>query len=193
MSISHIKNYYYLVKKYNYFYTKLLKIYIFFFFFKLVIMVFISFILFLSVWLALSGKYDVFHVSLGIILSLIVAYTSRDLINNGNNICKNIKIFIKFLFYIPWLIYQIILSNFMITRIVLSKNVIKNINPRIFTYETVLTSDLAKMFLANSITLTPGTITISVVDNKLTIHALKEEGAIEGVKAIEDKLLKVFS
>ena len=156
-------------------------------------MVFISFILFLSVWLALSGKYDVFHVSLGIISSLIVAYTSRDLINNGNNICKNIKIFIKFLFYIPWLIYQIILSNFMITRIVLSKNVIKNINPRIFTYETVLTSDLAKMFLANSITLTPGTITISVVDNKLTIHALKEEGAIEGVKAIEDKLLKVFS
>ena len=156
-------------------------------------MVFISFILFLSVWLALSRKYDVFHVSLGIISSLIVAYTSRDLINNSNNICKNIKIFIKFLFYIPWLIYQIILSNFMITRIVLSKNVIKNINPRIFTYETVLTSDLAKMFLANSITLTPGTITISVVDNKLTIHALKEEGAIEGVKAIEDKLLKVFS
>ena len=156
-------------------------------------MVFISFILFLSVWLALSGKYDVFHVSLGIISSLIVAYTSRDLINNSNNICKNIKIFIKFLFYIPWLIYQIILSNFMITRIVLSKNVIKNINPRIFTYERVLTSDLAKMFLANSITLTPGTITISVVDNKLTIHALKEEGAIEGVKAIEDKLLKVFS
>ena len=156
-------------------------------------MVFISFILFLSVWLALSGKYDVFHVSLGIISSLIVAYTSRDLINNSNNICKNIKIFIKFLFYIPWLIYQIILSNFMITRIVLSKNVIKNINPRIFTYETVLTSDLAKMFLANSITLTPGTITISVVDNKLTIHALKEEGSIEGVKAIEDKLLKVFS
>lgn len=156
-------------------------------------MVFISFILFLSVWLALSGKYDVFHVSLGIISSLIVAYTSRDLVNNSNNICKNIKIFIKFLFYIPWLIYQIILSNFMITRIVLSKNVIKNINPRIFTYETVLTSDLAKMFLANSITLTPGTITISVVDNKLTIHALKEEGAIEGVKAIEDKLLKVFS
>ena len=156
-------------------------------------MVFISFILFLSVWLALSGKYDVFHVSLGIISSLIVAYTSRDLINNSNNICKNIKIFIKFLFYIPWLIYQIILSNFIITRIVLSKNVIKNINPRIFTYETVLTSDLAKMFLANSITLTPGTITISVVDNKLTIHALKEEGAIEGVKAIEDKLLKVFS
>ena len=156
-------------------------------------MVFISFILFLSVWLALSGKYDVFHVSLGIISSLIVAYTSRDLINNSNNICKNIKIFIKFLFYIPWLIYQIILSNFMITRIVLSKNVIKNINPRIFTYETVLTSDLAKMFLANSITLTPGTITISVVGNKLTIHALKEEGAIEGVKAIEDKLLKVFS
>ena len=156
-------------------------------------MVFISFILFLSVWLALSGKYDVFHVSLGIISSLIVAYTSRDLINNSNNICKNIKIFIKFLFYIPWLIYQIILSNFMITRIVLSKNVIKNINPRIFTYETVLTSDLAKMFLANSITLTPGTITISVVDNKLTIHALKEEGSIEGVQAIEDKLLKVFS
>ena len=156
-------------------------------------MVFISFILFLSVWLALSGKYDVFHVSLGIISSLIVAYTSRDLVNNSNNICKNIKIFIKFLFYIPWLIYQIILSNFMITRIVISKNVIKNINPRIFTYETVLTSDLAKMFLANSITLTPGTITISVVDNKLTIHALKEEGAIEGVKAIEDKLLKVFS
>ena len=115
-------------------------------------MVFISFILFLSVWLALSGKYDVFHVSLGIISSLIVAYTSRDLRNNSNNICKNIKIFIKFLFYIPWLIYQIILSNFMITRIVISKNVIKNINPRIFTYETVLTSDLAKMFLANSIT-----------------------------------------
>ena len=156
-------------------------------------MVFISFILFLSVWLALSGKYDVFHVSLGTTSSLIVAYTSRDLINNSNNICKNIKIFIKFLFYIPWLIYQIILSNFMITRIVISKNVIKNINPKIFTYETVLTSDLAKMFLANSITLTPGTITISVVDNKLTIHALKEEGAIEGVKAIEDKLLKVFS
>ena len=153
---------------------------------------FLSFIFFLFIWVIFSGKFDAFHLSLGVFSSLVIAFTSKDLYKSNFSLVTDIKIFFRFLFYMPWLIYQIIKSNLMITSIILSRNVVKNIDPKIFTYETKLKSNLAKMVLANSITLTPGTITISCLNDKLTIHAIKANEALQGIKDIEDKLLKVF-
>ena len=155
-------------------------------------MVFISFIFFLSIWVIFSGKFDAFHISLGVFSSLVVAFTSKDLYKSNLPIVLDIKVFFRFLLYVPWLIYQIIKSNLMVAKIILSKNVIKNVDPQIFTYKTKLNNNLAKMIFANSITLTPGTVTISLLNDRLTIHALNKAGALQGVKDIENKLLKVF-
>lgn len=155
-------------------------------------MVFIHFLLFLAIWLVFSGKFDVFHTSLGVVSSLFVAYTSRDLFEKNNSTLKNIKIFFKFLPYLIWLIIQVIKSNLNVIGIILHRRIKDKIDPQIFEYKTKLDTDLAKMLFANSITLTPGTITISCVNDKLKIHTINKQGALLGVKAIEDKLLKVF-
>lgn len=155
-------------------------------------MVFIHFLLFLAIWLIFSGKYDVFHTSLGVISSLVVAFTSKDLYDSNSSVKRNLKIFVRFLFYVVWLILEVIKANLSVIRIIFSKNINNNIDPVIFEYKTMLNSDLAKMLLANSITLTPGTVTISLINDKLKIHTIKKDGALSGVKAIENKLLKVF-
>ncbi|MGI6680928.1 MAG: Na+/H+ antiporter subunit E [Bdellovibrionota bacterium] len=155
-------------------------------------MCFIFFILFFLIWLALNGKFDALHMSLGLFSSFIVAYASRDLLRSNYSFTQNIKTLIRLFFYVPWLIFQIIKSNINVSLIILSKDIEKNISPVIFTYKTKLKNDLAKLIFANSITLPPGTVTISLLDDKLVIHALQKEGALEGIEAIENKLLKVF-
>lgn len=136
---------------------------------------FVTFILLYLFWLLLSGHYDLFHLSLGIVCCSLVAFLSHDLLFE-NGISKNIVIIIKrFISYLPWLIYQIILANFHVAYLVLSPKM--PIDPKIIRFKTKLKSDIAKVTLANSITLTPGTITMDIIDGEFYVHAISEKMA----------------
>lgn len=75
--------------------------------------------------------------------------------------------------YLCLLVKEVVLANVQVARIVLSRKI--SISPTIITYETKLKSLFHRTVLANSITLTPGTLTVSLVDNIVTIHCLREE------------------
>lgn len=136
---------------------------------------FVTFILLYLFWLLLSGYYDLFHLSLGILCCSLVAFLSHDLLFE-NGISKNIVIIIKrFISYLPWLIYQIVLANFHVAYLVLSPKM--PIDPKIIRFKTKLKSDIAKVTLANSITLTPGTITMDIIDGEFYVHAISEKVA----------------
>ncbi len=155
-------------------------------------MFFIIFIILLPIWLVLSGKFDVFHITLGVISCMAVAFTSKDLFSLKGSFFKNLIIFFKLILYFPWIAFEVIKANIEVSLIVLSKDVIKKIDPIVFVYKTNLKNKLAQVLFANSITLTPGTVTMSLYDDELIIHALKKEGALDGVKKIERKLLGIF-
>ena len=88
------------------------------------------------------------------------------------------------------LIKEIIVSNFHVAKIVLSPQIA--ISPQIVIIKTKIKSDFHKTIFANSITLTPGTLTISMDRDKITVHCLKDEFA-RGLtnSAFEKIILKV--
>jgi multicomponent Na+:H+ antiporter subunit E len=80
--------------------------------------------------------------------------------------------------YLPWLLVEIVKANFDVARIVLSKEMA--ISPRLIKVKANQKSVLGQVVYANSITLTPGTISLDLRDGEIMVHALTNESA-EGV------------
>ena len=98
----------------------------------------------------------------------------------------------RFVFYVPWLLWQIILANFDVAYRVLHPKM--PINPRIIEFDTTLRGDVSRTTLANSITLTPGTITIEVKGSRFWVHAIADKAAEALLvdKTMQKKVAYVF-
>ena len=79
--------------------------------------------------------------------------------------------------YGPWLLWEIAKANWDVARIILKPSL--PIKPRLMRIRASQKTDLAKVIYANSITLTPGTITLDVRDDKFLVHALSDEAAAD--------------
>ena len=98
---------------------------------------------------------------------------------------------LKFLLYLPWLAYQIVISNVHVVYLVLHPKM--PIDPTLVEFETTLVSERAQVMLAQSITLTPGTVTVDASDGRLMIHCLSRntrQGIVDGV--LQKRVAKVF-
>jgi len=95
--------------------------------------------------------------------------------------------------YLIWMLYQIWLSNIHILRLALSPNELPEVEPKLVRIKTNLKTDFGKWMLANSITLTPGTITIDIKDDELLIHSISSL-TTEGVEGddMERKIAAIF-
>ncbi len=151
----------------------------------------VFFILYLH-WILWSGKFDAFHLSLGIISCALVTFMSHDLFIERKKLSPKIIVeAIRFIKYVPWLLYQIILSNIHVAALVLSPRM--PIEPKIIRYKTKLKTDIALVTFANSITLTPGTITADIVDGEYVVHALSRKVADDLMTGeMEDKVAQIF-
>lgn len=140
----------------------------------------VTFILLFIVWIFFSGKLDLFHLSLGVISCVIVAVISGDLLfqRRERKIRTRLAEFSRFVPYCFWLLYQIILANVHVIGLALSPKLMKrDLDPHIFTFKTSLATDFARFVLANSITLTPGTVTIRIHEDTFYIHAVSRKAA----------------
>ncbi len=153
---------------------------------------FLSFILLLSFWLILSGHYDVFHVSIGILCCLFITYTSCEFFFVHVGARDSHVIITRFLTYIPWHLYQIFKSNIYLAKLVFSP--IHKLNPHIISFDSKLTNGLALVTFANSITLTPGTITIEIEDSTFYVHAI-DNAVAEDLSSgdMEKRIANIFS
>ncbi|MBW9147647.1 Na+/H+ antiporter subunit E [Clostridium sp. CM028] len=129
-------------------------------------------IVYLLFWIILSANVKVETICIGIIISLLVRNLNKDLMcsNRRVNFKKSTG---KWLSYTIILIKEIIVSNTSVAKIVLSPRIV--ISPQIVTINTKIKSGFLKTIFANSITLTPGTLTISMDRDKITVHCLKNE------------------
>ncbi len=127
-------------------------------------------------WILLSGIFDAFHLISGLISCLIVAFLSHDLLVTKKTQKRLLKS-VRLVRYIPWELWQIVLANIDVAYRVLHPKM--PIDPRIIEFETPLRGEFSQVTLANSITLTPGTITIWVEPErgKFCVHAIAKEPA----------------
>jgi len=120
--------------------------------------------------------FDAFHISLGVISCALVTFLSHDLFFKEKLSYRNIVETVRFIKYIPWLLYQIVLSNIHVAYLVLHPKM--PIEPSMVRLETELKKDLSLVAYANSITLTPGTITADIVDRKhYIVHCISKKVA----------------
>ena len=119
-------------------------------------------------WLAVSSKLDWPELICGVLVCLIVSLFGAHIYSKLGFPSLTLKGILFSLVYIIVLLWEIIKANFDVAyRVIHPKMPIK---PGIVVIETCLKSDIAKMILANSITLTPGTFTLDVIGDKLLIH-----------------------
>ena len=155
----------------------------------------LTFFIMFVLWILLSGKFDAFHLSLGIISCVLVAYFSADLLFETPSIkvTRLTGSWIRFVRYIPWLLYQIFLANLHVLYLTFHPKMMDLIDPQIIKFRSRLRSDLSRVTFANSITLTPGTITVYVtLDGNFSVHAIDKKSR-EGLPGeMEARIAKAF-
>jgi multicomponent Na+:H+ antiporter subunit E len=139
----------------------------------------VLFVLLLGLWLLLSGHYDVFHISMGVLSSALVVLLNAKL-NRHYFFAENASGYTpirlgRALLYVPWLVWQIVLASIQVAQVVLSPKM--PLDPSLVKFKTRYPNTLARVFLANSITLTPGTITLELEDDDYIVHALTDASA----------------
>ncbi len=153
---------------------------------------FLTFVIMAGTWILLSGKFDSFHLSLGVICCAIVAYLSHDLLFPAKP--KGLlSQWVRFVRYIPWLVVEIAKASLHVTYLVFHPRMMELIDPEIVKFRSKLQGDLALVTFANSITLTPGTITVYVsVDGDFKVHAIDKASGDPLPGEMERRISKAF-
>ncbi|MBM9537016.1 Na+/H+ antiporter subunit E [Desulfobulbus alkaliphilus] len=141
--------------------------------------VIITFCVMFALWIVMSGKFDLFHLGMGVLSTGLVTWLSHDLLFSGRprKLGKLLAEIGRFLRYMLWLFWQIVLANIHIASLALSPRSNETLDPRIIKFKTVLKTDFAQFVFANSITLTPGTTTIRIQDGFFYVHAITVQSA----------------
>ncbi len=148
-------------------------------------------------WILLSGEFTFILITSGVVASLITAYLSHDIFVGKADLKTETGRVFKFIVYIPWLLWEIILANVEIAYLVLNPKPL--VDPQIVRFKNDLKTDLGIVTLAHSITLTPGTVTVEANREEFVIHAIWQksaDGIIGGemqqkVKKIEGDVMEI--
>lgn len=152
---------------------------------------FLTFLVLFPVWIIWSGMLDAFHLALGAISCAIVALLSHDLLFKRLTFKGWVRETGRFIQYLPWLLYQVVIANFHVVYLVLHPKM--PIEPRLVRYKSGLKNELALVAFANSITLTPGTITADIVDGEYVVHAISKKTADDLASGdMEKRVARIF-
>lgn len=132
-----------------------------------------------ALWLAVSGVYKIPILLFGAGSIVLVLWLSRRMDVVG--VEHNPMLFSwRLPMYWAWLMWQVAIANFNVARRVL---VPASIRPQVLRISVPMRSPVAKVTYANSVTLTPGTVSLELTDKVLVVHALDDvsaEGLMSG-------------
>ncbi|NLC38983.1 MAG: Na+/H+ antiporter subunit E [Clostridia bacterium] len=133
-------------------------------------------------WLVLSGKYEAKYITIGFFAALGAAAVSMPLLRVPVSSKEDSPLrsaydlpWLRLLGYFPWLVWQIVLANIDVAKIILNPRL--PIQPQLVRFHKDLPGPVAHLTLANSITLTPGTITIEMEGGNYLVHAISDSAA----------------
>ena len=122
-------------------------------------------------WLLLNGKLTFEVIGLGLGITVLMGALEWKLF--GYSPRQELRVLRKapvFCAYLPVLFWEILKAGLVVGRDILFRRY--RLTPTLVTFQTDLKTDFGKFLLANSITLTPGTITVQVEEDRLTVHCL---------------------
>ena len=134
-----------------------------------------------TLWLLLSGHYEPLLLTLGALSCLLVVVIAlrMEVIDHESH---PLHLTPRLPLYWLWLLWEIVKSNLVVARLILTPTL--SISPTVVRVTATQRSDLGRVVYANSITLTPGTVSMSLDDHQIEVHALTRELA-EGLEAGE--------
>jgi len=142
-----------------------------------------------ALWLILSGSLHIQNLLIGLVVSYAIALLYVKMFKDETVYRFSVSAFFQYLWI---LLKNLVKSNLQINKRILSPEM--NISAAIVAVKTDLESDWKKLLLANSITLTPGTLTLDIKDDTLFIHTLQYEEGMdtkEIIREFEDAIRKI--
>lgn len=150
-------------------------------------------LLLLIFWVILSGHFDPLLLGLGIASVALTVFLMKrmNIIDHESCPLHLTSQLPKFTVYIFW---EIVVANIDVIKRILTSGG-KTISPQLIEIPLPQKTDLGRAIYANAITLTPGTVSIDIIEDKILVHALTKEAAEElasgsMAKAIPDKVFK---
>ncbi len=124
-----------------------------------------------ALWLLMSGIYKPLIVALGLISAIVCVWVVRrmDDAADSERLVVNIKP-VEMIKYLGWLMVEIAKANWAVTKVILSPKM--QMNSKLFRVQHTQKTDLGQAIFANSITLTPGTVSVEVERDHFLVHAL---------------------
>jgi multicomponent Na+:H+ antiporter subunit E len=147
-------------------------------------------------WCLLTWVPDVQHLFVGVLVAALVAYLTGDLFIQRPYLLKHPHRYAVFFFqYLPLFLWEVVKANIDVAYRIIHPRL--PISPGIVKVRTTLKSDTALTFLANSITLTPGTMSVDVdrASGVLYIHWIdvKAQDVQEATQIIVERFEKILS
>jgi len=130
-------------------------------------------------WLVNSGHFGALLLTLGAVSVAGVVLLNRRMEAVDGRYESPILLSFRLPSYLFWLLWEIIKANIDVVRRIWQRT--PDIHPTVFKVTAGQRSEACRVLYANSITMTPGTVTLDVQDNVFEVHALTRESA-EGVK-----------
>jgi len=150
-------------------------------------------------WIILSGRWETKYLVMGAVCALLVTYLTQDLANpdgtrrhsQGEGDYFVLAGVARFVLYFFWLLWSVLQANLQVAYLVLHPKM--PIQPGLLRLRTKLRNRTGHIILANSITLTPGTITMDFDDGTYSVHALAPSAAQDLLEAkMQTKLERIF-
>jgi multicomponent Na+:H+ antiporter subunit E len=127
-------------------------------------------------WLVLSGHFTLLLLSFGLLSALIVTWFVRGM-DRADGVPNTLRIGPRLLRYLAWLAWEVVLANVDLVRRIWDPAL--PVRPTWQRLDTRVSTPLEKTIYANSITLTPGTLTTDVQEDHFMVHSLSPEGLEE--------------
>lgn len=142
-------------------------------------------------WFALSGYTLPLILSFGVFSCILCVWLAARM-NLMDDEAVPIRLRFSLTSYWGWLAREIVKANWAVTKIILSPHLAKNMQQQLIEVPTTQKTDMGRVIFANSITLTPGTVTVATEKNKFTVLALADQfTAPEGLAEMDRRVTKV--
>lgn len=132
------------------------------------------YLLYFLLWIIYNGNVTLEICLFGVIIAgAIFAFTCRFMDYSVKKDMQNIKKVLKFFRYACVLVMEIVKANFAVIHMILSEK--EETEPVLVSFSSDMKTSAGRAFLANAITLTPGTITVSLENAEYVVHCLDKE------------------
>lgn len=135
------------------------------------------YLVYFILWIIFNGKITLEICIFGLVIAaLVFAFTCKFMDYSIAKEKKVVQRYLRFLKYVVVLVKEIMKANFSVIHMILSER--EELEPALVSFKSDMKSPTGRAFLANAITLTPGTITVTLEDSEYLVHCLDKSLAV---------------